>query len=396
MALSLHDARPMLLPAFRSGLAVCLGSLLSLTACGDDPAQDGGGGAGAGGSNAGGAGGGPACPVGSHAGDDGVCEASLAEWTAGPALAQKRDHHVTFVARSDAGPVLYAAGGVVDNTSLQGSIEMSPIAADGSLSAWSSGGTLPEAAAGAGIAVVDKSVIVSGGFRRNGASAVLSRATDIGSVLPDGTIGNWTAGPELSRTRFHHTMVADGPRLYVLGGLTGDNTDNTNVVETATVGADGTVSAWTPVTSLPSKRSHHSAVVHEGAIYVTGGLEGDPAGSNVSFDEVLRAPILADGALGEWSVVGHLPTTLTTHASFVHAGALYVLGGIEDDTQNTAAVRRAPIAADGTVGTWESLPDLPKARAHAHQAPFFQGYVYAVGGALHHASIADVYLGRFE
>lgn len=385
----------------RENLVLGLISVLTLAACGDDAAQEGGGGAGAagGGSSTGGSGGGGGgafCPIGSHAGADGACEATLAEWTTGPALAQKRDHHITFVVETDAGPVLYAAGGVVDNAALQDSIEMAPIAADGSLSAWTTGGTLPQVAAGAGVAVIDETVIVTGGFRMNGGSAILSRSTDVGTVMPDGTIGDWQAGPDLSRTRFHHTMVADGSRLYVLGGLTGDNTDNTNVVETATVGADGTVSAWTTVTPLPTKRSHHGAAVYEGAIYVTGGLEGDPAGSNVTFDEVLRAPILSEGALGDWAVVGQLPTTLTTHASFVHAGSLYVVGGIEDDTQNTAAVRRAPIGADGSVGAWESLPDLPKARAHAHQAPFFQGYAYAVGGAFNHASIADVYLGRFE
>jgi hypothetical protein len=95
-------------------------------------------------------------------------------------------------------------------------------------------------------------------------------------------------------------------------------------------------------------------------------------------------------------VVGQLPATLTTHASFVHAGSLYVVGGIESDSHNTAAVRRAPIGADGLVGAWESLPELPKARAHAHQAPFFEGRTYAVAGAYNHQSIADVFVGRFE
>lgn len=392
------------MPSLPRFLLVLAGSftLVSLPACEEEQAgpDDGGGagGSGAGGSSStGGAGGSEPCPAGSHAADGGGCEATLAEWTTGPALAQKRDHHLTFVAVSDAGPMLYAAGGVVDNAQLLSSVEIAPIAADGSLGPWATAAPLPEAAAGAGIAVVDNTVIVTGGYRLNGASPALSAETDVGKVLPDGSLGGWTVGPALGKTRFHHAMAVDGARIYAIGGLTGNNTDNIDTVEVATVSPDGTVSDWAEVAPLPTKRSHHSAVVHAGAIYVTGGLEGNPSSTTyVTFDEVLRAPIQADGTLGEWSVVGHMPDTLTTHASFVHAGSLYVVGGIEGDSHNTGAVRRAPIGADGAVGAWESLPDLPKARAHAHQAPFFEGHAYAVAGAYNHQSIADVYVGRFE
>ena len=50
------------------------------------------------------------CPTGSHPGAL-DCEADLTDWTAGPKLAHKRDHHVTFVATTPAGSFLYVVGG---------------------------------------------------------------------------------------------------------------------------------------------------------------------------------------------------------------------------------------------------------------------------------------------
>ena len=376
--------------------------------CGDDdPAEPTGGagaaassassGAGSGASaGAGGGGGEASCPPGSHPAAD-TCEATLTGWTEGPPLSMKRDHHLTFVAVADAGPMLYAAGGVVDNGDLRDDIESAAIQPDGSLGPWSTASSLPQVAAGAGVAVVGTTVVVSGGYRlTSGGNPTLSAATDVGVLAADGTIGGWTAGPELAETRFHHTMVANGDHLYVIGGLTGDNTDNTPRVEHAVVDG-GAVGAWSDVTPLPAKRSHHSAVVYDGAIYVSGGLEGDPnSATYTTFTKMLRTPILGNGALDEWTMVGQLPMALTTHASLVHAGALYVLGGIEGDSHNVASVRRAPIGADGAIGAWEELAALPTPRAHAHQAPLYQGFVYAAGGALNHASMPNVYIGRFE
>jgi hypothetical protein len=136
---------------------------------------------------------------------------------------------------------------------------------------------------------------------------------------------------------------------------------------------------------------------HEGALYLTGGLEGDPASPGYEvFADVLRAPILEDGTLGDWVDVGDLPHTLSTHASFVHGGFLHVVGGTEGDHMNTQAVRRAPIEEDGSVGAFEDLPAVPSPRAHAHHTPTLGSFVYAVGGALNHDSIAEVFIGRFE
>jgi hypothetical protein len=89
---------------------------------------------------------------------------------------------------------------------------------------------------------VGRVVVVAGGYRLNGQQPTLSRATDISVVGEDGSLGAWSEGPQLGATRFHHAKVATGDQVFVLGGLTGNNTVQTPMVERATVSADGTIS----------------------------------------------------------------------------------------------------------------------------------------------------------
>ena len=48
-----------------------------------------------------------------------------------------------------------------------------------------------------------------------------------------------------------------------------------------------------------------------------------------------------------------------------------------------ATIARAPLAADGTIGTWFADPAsaLPHARSHVHQMPIRGTFIYSVGGA---------------
>lgn len=331
------------------------------------------------------------CPPGTHAGADGGCAGDLKEWTAGAGLVTKRDHHISFSAETEAGKFVFVAGGVTDNTTLLKSIERAKVGEGGTLAAWESAGTLPQAAGGAGVAVVGSALFVVGGHRGVGPTL----RTDVGVIGADGMIGEWSKGPDLLHKRFHGAAVAVGHRVYMVGGLTDTGKDSTPSVEALDADA-GAAGAWQEMSALPGKRSHHGLASTGEALYLTGGLSGDPAGLYKSYDDVLRAPIEADGTLGEWATVGQLPVFLSIHTSFVFAGQLYLLGGLTEQGDDIANVWRAPIESDGGLGAWEELPALPKARAHGHQAPVVDGFVFAPGGAINHKSYADVFVGRFE
>ena len=313
-------------------------------------------------------------------------------WRAGPALAPPRDHHASFVATSRVGAALYVVGGT-NEAGFLGDAWRAELRADGGLSAWSPATPLPAPRAGAGLVVDGAHVVLVAGKEKRGAESAAT--VFLATIADDGAIGAWREGPALPEARFHLTASLARGRVFAIGGLRG--TKSSAEVWSAPLGADGALGAWALATPLPDTRSHHAACVVGDAVYVLGGLRGDPTDDDHvrDLDDVLRADVGADGALGPWRAAGTLPAAVATHACAVHAGALYVLGGLEGGV--VATVRRATIAADGALGPWTTVAPLPRARAHVHQAPVHGAFVYAISGnGGEHRTIADVAIGAFR
>jgi N-acetylneuraminic acid mutarotase len=123
-------------------------------------------------------------------------------------------------------------------------------------------------------------------------------------------------------------------------------------------------------------------VIDRGAVYVVGGLGGNPARQPVQHKSVLRAVIARDGTLGEWQNIGELPHSYATHSAFVHGDALWVVGGVEDNATFSQRVWRAPLSRAGAIGSWSEVQPLPFGRGHVHVTPVIGGRVYSVGGRI--------------
>ena len=371
------------------GLAAVV--LLLAAGCGDEPSSadpSGAGGEATTGPGSGGAGGSggeaPQCAVGSHD-EGGVCTASLGAWQTAPSITDARDHHVTFTVETAAGHFLYVAGGAVDMTKAVTSIERATVAQDGTLAGWQAeAATL--SAVGPSVVVAAKTALITGGIRSLGS---ISEKTSLLTIAEDGSV-TVAAGPPMLHPRFHHAMVMHDAWAYAVGGAQTDATSQASVERIRL--DDAGPGEWIEDRALPLPRSHHGLAQYEGALYVVAGLnrfDGDPFPyEDDSFADVLRAPIAEDGSLGEWSTVGQLPDALAVHASFAHAGHLYVVGGLEGEGSGgdfVAKIQRAPIAADGTVGAFETLAtELPMPRGHSHQVPMIGPYIYSVAGAADH------------
>jgi hypothetical protein len=72
--------------------------------------------------------------------------------------------------------------------------------------------------------------------------------------------------------------------------------------------------------------------------------------------------------------------------SFFHIVGGGISGGHHRNGEFLDRVRRAPIEADGHIGTFEDITPLPLARGHVHQTPIHGNYIYSVGGRIHDAS----------
>ena len=172
--------------------------------------------------------------------------------------------------------------------------------------------------------------------------------------------------------------------VYVTGGADSTNAPRTSVWS-ASVLAGGQIGAWTTTSPLPAGRAFHASVVATpfnsrvkgtGFLYVLGGATdaaGTPAG------EIYRAPLAADGSVGAWETLGTLPAALHSMNAVIFRGEIYVAGGSTTGNAPVATVYRARLDSLGAIGAWQTLAPLPSARTY-HGLTQFGGYLYVFGG----------------
>jgi len=309
-------------------------------------------------------------------------------WTEGPSLPVARDHHVVFLTHGTAGDFLHTIGGNTYRETLADGWRIE-IREDGGFGAWQPIDSLPAPRAGLSVAVTDRSVVVTGGKLADRSN---TGETLVAALRADGSLASWSAGPPLPGPRFHHSAVFHARFVYVTGGL--EASVSVATVFRARVRPDGSLDAWTREGDMPRPRSHHASFAHGGALYVVAGLDGHPAAANTPLNDVLRARILSDGAIGAWVTVSTLDSAYATHAAVVHDGYVYVVGGVENNTRFVSTVQRAPLGQDGTIGPWEGVtPGLPVARGHVHQVPVWRGRLYSLGGSANRQVMSALHVG---
>jgi hypothetical protein len=198
------------------------------------------------------------------------------------------------------------------------------------------------------------------------------------SQLPVALSGHAVAFAELRGTST--TRV-----VYALGGEGNSNTLQTAVYYSV-IGATGTLGTWTATSALPTAVAFHRAVVATpanshvtalGYVYVLGGTT-DAAGTQV-VSTVYRGTIAADGTISSWAQVASLPAPLHSFGAAIFLGNLYIWGGATTNNVPVATVYRSTIDAAGALGTWKTETSLPSARAYFGYGSF-GGYLYSFGG----------------
>jgi hypothetical protein len=188
--------------------------------------------------------------------------------------------------------------------------------------------------------------------------------------------------------------------VYALGGNTASTTTtNGKSANTASVSFNKlnpttgalALATWTQATALPAVRGFSAAVVAtsfnskvggNGTVYVLGGLDSTGAATSTVYEASLNADgsIPAASAAGTWSSLATpLPQPLFAHGAAIFHGYIYVAGGNDATGTPVAKVYSAPINADGTLGAWTTLVDLPDKRAY-HQFVTAAGNLYVLGG----------------
>lgn len=313
-------------------------------------------------------------------------------WSQSSVDSRPRNHHFSGVAQTSSGAFLYSVGGV-DNDAPIANVDRAPINADGTLGDFAALAPIPRATGGMTGAMVNSVIVIAGGSL----GAAVTDQSYSAVVNADGSLGTWTDIGSVQNFRMHPGSIVNGTRMYVMGGFN-DPTVWDDVVS-ATVNADGTISGWAAAGKLPAPRSHFSATLHAGYIYLAGGLDKSAFQSSPPLSTVFQGQILADGTLGNWVPMTALPEGVCTHASFFYGGYLYVGGGLGTSAYTILdKVWRSPIGADHSLGAWEDVSSLGIARGHVHQFPVFGNHVYSIGGAitLDLTSTDEIDIGTFQ
>ena len=161
----------------------------------------------------------------------------------------------------------------------------------------------------------------------------------------------------------------------------------TNAVYRAVVEQTGALQSWTEVASLPDERAYHAttaATAFTAALdttttaaylYVLGGQ--DSTGTPQSSTHYVHVGL--DGTVDSWQSGPDLPEPIEGAGAVIFRGYLYLVGGQDTTGAALATSYRAKVNADGSLGSWESLADMPRAAAFGAIVNFGP-YIYSVAG----------------
>lgn len=253
-------------------------------------------------------------------------------------------------------------------------VERAAIASDGTLGSFGavSGITLPYASGSA--VVVGNWLYTMGGTSGSSYLGNVARASIDGDGLVNTTV---TATQSYKSPRSFAGFALVGQSAYVLGGSSGGSFGGLASIEQATVAPDGTLGAFaTSSATLAQALARSPSAVIGNYVYMFGGLVAASTGTTA----IEQAPIQAGGALGAFTKIsGTLAATRLSHGVAVVGNYVYALGGFYGS--NATSVERAPINADGTLGTFATLSGVSLSTAHTDFSVAVLGnYLYVLGG----------------
>ena len=190
-------------------------------------------------------------------------------------------------------------------------------------------------------------------------------------VWSSGDGANWQREADADWTgREIHQAVSYKGRIYVLGGNVRENNANVRKNDVWS-SADG--ETWSLVTGSANwpARDRHQAVVHNGRMYVLGGL------ATVIVNDVWSS---ANGS--SWRFEGNADWDARYfHQAVSHAGRLYVLGGNDSGIGNKSGVKSDVWSSvDGRSWVREKDNNVFWSNRFRHQSLSRDGFLYVLGG----------------
>lgn len=256
------------------------------------------------------------------------------------------------------------------------------INADGTLGSWSAGQSLPESICYSQAVVTDNRIYIFGGVVNKSDSSKIYSAP----INTDGTIGSWAVISSLPITINGYQVAVYNNWVYLIGGAI--NGQYSNAVYRASFNVDGTFSSWSVVSYAPIHVTHSQVIVTKDRIYMIGGDTGSGHSSAVCY-----TVINADGTLSGWTSVTSLPIGIYGHQVVVTNSRVFLIGGNVAGSYSNV-IYTAPIAADGSIGVWTSTSNIPSTQSW-FQAVVTNAKVHLIGGTVGGVVSSAVYTANF-
>ena len=252
---------------------------------------------------------------------------------------------------------------------------------------WLPRRSLPQAVASMNSVIHNDTLYVVGGRIKQPNTVAATTAVYYAGIGPDGALGEWLQTTSLPEPLFGHAVVATDTHMYVLGGFRTDTGHPRSNVWRAAFQADGTLGAWEAMKNMPEARNFTRAVVVDNRVYVVGGYQ-----DGGTFGEVFVADLWA-GGITQWREILPLPDSVYRHALVAYNGSIYVIGGHLD--KDTATVLRGTPDSQGNIGAWVPVRSLPAPRAY-HAATVYNGDLVVLGGESNGAVLDTVIAAPFQ
>jgi hypothetical protein len=176
-----------------------------------------------------------------------------------------------------------------------------------------------------------------------------------------------------------HSSVATDKFVWLFGGF------GLKSVYQARINSDGSIGSFNAAGTLTTERTSSTAVRVGSWVYVIGGAGGTSPSSNNGLASVERAPINADGTLGTFADAGvSLMTNRWYHRSIVIGDYVYVFGGNSGPYCSPLllkSIERARIKPNGDLGPFMDA-GVSNVVSRVDSAVVVNGsYVYVIGGS---------------
>lgn len=218
------------------------------------------------------------------------------------------------------------------------------------------------------VAQLNQRLLLLGGWSGRGATRSID--TTDGADLTD-----WSRSINmLAGAKEHHGLTVHSAAVCIIGGDDG-RTISTEVLCADRAGPNELSGDWTSAEPLPEPRTGHETVQVGDFVFVLGGVDVIQGASK---DTVFRARFGVDGRPSDWTEARVLPTALTFGAAAAANGRIYFAGGV-DGRSALSGVLAADVSADGTLGPWARIVELPDVRIGA-TATIFGNHLWLIGG----------------